>query len=251
MPDRPPPHEVQKARLAAYQQAKTSFDDTRVSEYTTANGWHLDDYQQDLPAEEPGPPAARGSFAAARSVLRNYSFPPPDLITGIFVPDAPLPGRVMALRGRFLLFTFWFGVRVGGVLDEVRSLPDGAQEAVWGYNYRTLEGHFEQGQIEFTVHKQLQTGEVTFKIHAVSKTGHIANPFYRLGFWLFGRGLQRRFARESLRRTLAQVQDMLRTGRGWPAAEEPTPEVVKPADVPERVLGGLEDAAEANQNRIT
>lgn len=245
---RPPLYEVQRARLEAYRQAKSSFDDTRVSEYTTANGWHLDDYQQDLPAEPPGPPEPRGSFAAACNVLRNYSFPPPQLITGIFIPDTPLPERVMALRGRFLFFTFWFGVRIGRVVDEVRLLPDGTQEAVWGYNYRTLEGHFEQGQIEFTIHKHLATGRVTFKIYAVSKTGHIANPFYRLGFRLFGRGLQRRFAHESLRRTLSQVQEMLRTGTGWPPTTEQPPELIDPADVPDQVSEQLGDG-EAQQDR--
>jgi uncharacterized protein (UPF0548 family) len=71
---------------------------------------------------------------------------------------------------------------------------------VWGYGYRTLEGHFERGQIDFTIHKNLTTGTVQFRIHAVSQTGRIRNPFYWLGFKLFGRWLQRRFARESLRR---------------------------------------------------
>ena len=130
---RPPAHEVYKARLEAFQQAKESFDDTRVSEYTTENGWHLDDYQQDLPAETPGPPERRGSFAAARNVLRNYSFPPPSLITGIFVPSGELSGRVMALRARFLIFTFWFGVRVNRVVNETQTLPDGRREAVRGW----------------------------------------------------------------------------------------------------------------------
>jgi uncharacterized protein (UPF0548 family) len=71
---------------------------------------------------------------------------------------------------------------------------------VWGYGYRTLEGHFEKGQINFSVHKNLTTGAVHFRIQAMSQPGHIRNPFYWVGFKLFGRGLQRRFAHQSLAR---------------------------------------------------
>ncbi|GGG51890.1 DUF1990 domain-containing protein [Hymenobacter glacieicola] len=218
-----PPHELQKARLAAYTQAGYNFDLTRTAEYTPENGWRVDDYETELPLEAPGPPDAHGSWAAAREVLRNYTFPPPDLITGIFLPDQPLEQRVMVLRGRFLLFTFWFGVRIGGVTDEVRTLPDGQQEQVWGYNYRTLEGHFERGQIDFTIHKNLTTGRVRFHIHAFSQTGRISNPFYWLGFKLFGRRLQRKFSTESLQRMRAQVTEMLRKGWQAPAAQAGPP----------------------------
>jgi hypothetical protein len=220
---KPPPHETQKARLEAYQQAGYNFDVDRLPEYSAATGWQVDDYETELPAEAPGPPAAQGSWAAAREVLRNYTFPPPGLITGIFLPDEPLERRVMVLRGRFLLFTFWFGVRVGSILDEQRTLPDGGQEQVWGYNYGTLEGHFERGQIDFTVHKNLATGRVVFRIHAVSQTGRIRNPFYWLSFRLFGRMLQRRFSRQSLKRLKAQVAQMLRKGWTVPDPAEAPP----------------------------
>ena len=205
----PPLYERQKARLEAYSKLKVSFDESRVSEYDAAQGWHIDNYEQELPAEAPGIPEAGGSFEAAQQVLRNYSFPPPELITGIFMPDVPLAERVMVLRGRFLLFTFWFGVKVGGVIGEIRPLPDGELEAVWGYHYSTLEGHFEKGQINFSIHKNLATGAVAFRIQAMSQPGFIRNPFYWLGFKMFGRMLQRRFARQSLSRMRAQVQAQL------------------------------------------
>lgn len=233
---RPPLYELQKARLEQYTSAQLSFDRTRINEYTAANGWHIDGYEQELPAEQPGIPEAGGSFEAAQQVLRNYSFPPPELITGIFVPDSPLQDRVMVLRARFLVFTFWFGVRVGGVVGEIRTLPDGEHEAVWGYHYTTLEGHYEQGQIEFTVHKYLSTGRVVFKIHAISKTGYIRNPLYRLGFRLFGRMLQRRFAFQSLARTNAQVKEMLRRNLRVPGEAGEQVEVVDKQDVPGKVV---------------
>ncbi|GAA4032692.1 DUF1990 domain-containing protein [Hymenobacter glaciei] len=197
---KPPVWEQYRARIETYTDAKVNYDFARQNEYTSATGWRLDDYATDLPAEAPGPPEAAGSFAAAQDVLRRYAFPPPDLITGYFDPKVPLEKRIMLLRARFLVFNFYFGVRVSEVTDEAsRTTPDGP-ERVWGYGYRTLEGHFEKGQIDFTIHKNLTTGAVQFRIHAVSQLGQIRNPFYWLGFKLFGRMLQRKFARESQRR---------------------------------------------------
>ena len=204
-PVAPPLWEQYKARLDAYTDAEVNYDITRENEYTSANGWRIDDYQTDLPAEAPGPPTADGSFAAAQDVLRRYSFPPPDLITGIFVPAAPLEKRIMLLRARFLVFSFWFGVKVSEVTDEATRATPAGPERVWGYGYRTLEGHFERGQIKFAIHKNLTTGAVLFQIHAMSQPGQIRNPFYWVGFKLFGRILQRKFARESLRRMREQV----------------------------------------------
>ncbi|TVT38468.1 DUF1990 family protein [Hymenobacter setariae] len=207
--DKPPLWEQYQARLASYADVKVNYDFSRQSEYTSETGWRLDDYATDLPAEAPGPPAAHGAFAAAQDVLKRYAFPPPSLITGIFKPDTPLENRVMLLRARFLGFSFWFGVRVSEVTDEEARPTANGPERVWGYGYRTLEGHFERGQIDFIIHKNLTTGAVQFRIHAVSQTGRIRNPFYWLGFKLFGRRLQRRFARESLSRMRQLVSEAL------------------------------------------
>ena len=202
---KPPAWEQYRARIEAYADTDVNYDFTHQNEYTSATGWRLDDYAADLPPEAPGPPETAGSFAAAQDVLRRYAFPPPDLITGIFMPDGPLENRIMLLRAQFLFFKFYFGVRVSGVTDEAtRETPDGT-ERVWGYGYRTLEGHFERGQIDFTIHKNLASGAVQFRIHAVSQLGQIRNPFYWVGFRLFGRILQRKFARESLRRMREMV----------------------------------------------
>ena len=213
---KPPAWEQYRAQIDSYANARVNYDFARQSEYTGATGWRIDDYATDLPAEAPGPPEAAGSFAAAQEVLRRYAFPPPDLITGYFDPAVPLEKRVMVLRAHFLVFNFYFGVRVSEVTDEAaRPTPDGP-ERVWGYGYRTLEGHFEKGQIDFTIHKNITSGAVQFRIHAVSQPGQIRNPFYWLGFKLFGRVLQRKFARESLRRMRGLVAASL-AGRPLPA----------------------------------
>ncbi|GAB2956978.1 DUF1990 domain-containing protein [Hymenobacter coalescens] len=215
-PAAPPLWQQYRTQLEAFSKAKVNYDLERVHEYTAEAGWRLDDYNTELPSEPPGPPVSGGSWEAAKQVLLNYSFPPPDLITGIFVPDAPLAERVMLLRGRFLFFTFWFGVRIGGVTDEQQQTPDGPEQ-VWGYNYRTLEGHFEKGQIDFTIHKNLRTGRVKFQVKAYSQPDRIQNIFYRIGFKLFGRSLQRKFARESMKRMRRLVGEALREG-GKPIA---------------------------------
>ena len=197
---KPPAWEQYRARLDSYANAQVNYDFSRQNEYTSATGWRMDDYETDLPAEAPGPPEATGSFAAAQDVLRRYAFPPPNLISGYFDPSVPLEKRIMVLRAHFLVFNFYFGVHVSEVTDEAARATPAGPERVWGYGYRTLEGHFEKGQIDFTIHKNLTTGAVQFRVHAVSQSGQIRNPFYWLGFKLFGRMLQRKFARESQRR---------------------------------------------------
>ena len=215
---KPPAWEQYRAQLEAYANAEVNYDFARQSEYTGATGWRIDDYATDLPAEAPGPPEAAGSFAAAQAVLRRYAFPPPNLIIGYFDPTAPLEKRVMVLRAHFLVFNFYFGVRVSEVTDEAARTTPGGPERVWGYGYRTLEGHFEKGQIDFTIHKNLPSGAVQFHIHAVSQSGQIRNPFYWLGFKLFGRILQRRFAHESLQRMRELVATSL---AGQPLPPQP------------------------------
>jgi len=215
--NKPPLWEQYKARLASYDHAQVNYDFAHQSKLTAANGWRHDDYATDLPAEAPGPPEAHGVFAAAQDVLRRYAFPPPSLITGIFKPDGPLENRIMVLRAWFLGFSFWFGVKVSEVTDEAARPTPSGPERVWGYGYRTLEGHFERGQIDFTIHKNLASGAMQFRIQAVSQTGRIRNPFYWLGFKLFGRRLQRRFARESLARMRQLVGEALAQRQTKPA----------------------------------
>jgi hypothetical protein len=211
--------EQYRAQLDAYAHTQVNYD-VNTPEQDAATGWRTDDYATDLPAEPPGPAQAAGSFAAAVEVLRNYKFPPPSLITGIFAPGQTLENRIMVLRARFLGFTFLFGVRVVDVVDGARRTTPAGPEQVWGYGYRTLEGHFERGQINFSIHKNLATGAVQFRIHAVSQKGTIRNPFYWLGFKVFGRMLQRRFARQSLVRMRRLVAEAL---AGSPAGAQTNP----------------------------
>jgi uncharacterized protein (UPF0548 family) len=106
----------------------------------------------------------------------------------------------MLLEARFWkLVRFRFGVRVGAVVDLTRS-EGGRDVRVWGWSYRTLQGHLEMGQMDYQVWKWLDTGDVEFRIHVVSRPARIPNPIIRWGFRLLGRREQVRFARRACER---------------------------------------------------
>ncbi len=177
-----------------------NFDPAQRETYNEGTGWRVDDYSTGLPSEPPGEPIADGSWQRAKTIIQNYEFPDPGLITGIFVPDDPLDERIMILRARFLIFTFLFGVKIVDVREEVREIDKRGAARVWGYSYQTLKGHFERGEIRFEILKFIDSGEVEFRVHAYSHSAEIENVLYKIGFWVFGRRLQRRFARTSLSR---------------------------------------------------
>ena len=202
-PEKASPYESVLSDIAARALNFEPPDDDHPSE-----GWHLDDVHVDLIAEPPGPPLERGSWSHAREFVKAYRFPDPDLIQGHYDPEAPLEGRSMLLRGRFLGLEFPFGVRISRAFEETRDTPEGPLH-VWGYSYRTLEQHFERGQITFMVGKYMDSGRVIFRIHSYSQMAHIPNPLYRAGFRLFGRRLQTRFTRTALARTRDYVEERL------------------------------------------
>ena len=98
---------------------------------------------------------------------------------------------LLKLRALGLLHVF-VGVRVGDVYEETREL-DGRRAHVWGWNYRTLAGHVETGQMGWEVWKWLDVGRVEFRVHAVSRPAPIPNPVVRVGFHLLRRRERRSF----------------------------------------------------------
>ena len=188
-----------RGALDALHDKGLNFDLDRRDEFTAENGWRIDDHRQPLPAEPPGPPAPGGSWEAACRLMRDYEFADPSIVRAIYHPDEPLERRDMLLELRFRGLRFHVGVRVGGVNDEVREVS-GRRVRVWGWNYRTLQGHLERGQMDYEVWKWLDSGEVEFRIHAVSRPARIPNPILRMGFRLLGRREQIRFARRACER---------------------------------------------------
>ena len=199
--DRPGGRRSDRARraLEALAGKDYNFDPDKAEHFTTASGWHVDDYAQSLPPEPPGPPTPGGSFEVAQQLMRDYAFADPAIVRAIYAEDSPFETRDMLLEGRFYGLRFHFGVRVGGLVDEQLGV-DSRPVRRWGWNYRTLQGHLEMGQMDYEVRKWLDSGQVEFRIHAFSRPARIPNPVIRLGFRVFGRWVQRRFARHACAR---------------------------------------------------
>jgi hypothetical protein len=177
------------------------------------DGWHVDDYCLPLPSEAPGPPVPGGSWAIGQRVIRDYEFADPRIVRAVYYPEEPLADRDMLLVGRFFGLRFHMGVRVGGVVDEECEV-DGRPVRIWGWDYQTLEGHLEAGQMDYEVWKWLDTGAVQFRIRRFVRTTGRGNPVLRLGFRLFGRTMQVLFVRRAFDRMLAFVHAEL--GHGAP-----------------------------------
>jgi uncharacterized protein (UPF0548 family) len=208
--------------LAALAGKGFNFDPDQSEHLTTGNGWRIDDYLQALPPEAPGPPAPGGSFEVAQRLMRDYEFADPAVVRAVYAEDSPFETRDMLLEGRFHGLRFHFGVRVGGLVDD-EAVVDGRPLRRWGWGYRTLQGHLEMGQMDYQVRKWLDSGEVDFRIHAFSRPAHIPNPVIRLGFRVFGRRVQRRFARHACQRMarLTAAQAVPKAPAGDPPATSP------------------------------
>ena len=210
--------EVQR-KLAALRRAPYNYDASRGAERTASNGWRSDDFCQPLPSELPGPPEPEASWEVARRLMWGYEFADPSIVRAFYDPDEPLHGRTMLLELRFHgLVRVDAGTRVAEVYDEQREV-DGRPAHVWGWAYRTLRGHVEQGQMDWQVWKWADTGEVEFRIHAYSKRAADPNPIVRLGFALFGRREQLAFLRSTLRRMRALTEAAVTADGGDVRAE--------------------------------
>jgi uncharacterized protein (UPF0548 family) len=212
------PHDARTMRaLAALAQRPLNFDP--AGDHSAENGWHVDEVERELPAEPSGPPVASGSWQTARRLMIDYQVADPDIVRATYRRDVPLAGRDMLLRIRFAgVLRFEVGVRVGGDYDEIRAV-DGRRVRVFGWDYGTLEGHFEQGRLHYEVWKWLDTGVVEFHLRAYSRTARSGPPLLRLGYRLLGRSRQLAFYREAARRVAGLTATQLELERD--AAAEP------------------------------
>jgi uncharacterized protein (UPF0548 family) len=185
-----------------------NFTNEALETHDPAEGWRVDDHVIALPSEPPGPPEDDGPWATAVEVLRDYGFADPSLIRAVYYPKTPMKDRDMLLEGRFLGLSFMLGVRVVATVDETTEL-EGRPARVWGWSYATLQGHLEMGRLDYAVVKLCDTGEVQFRLHAVSRPARIPNPVVRVGFRIFGRRLQKRFARTAGERMARIVGERL------------------------------------------
>jgi uncharacterized protein (UPF0548 family) len=192
-------------RLAALAEKPLNFDLAALND--TAGGWEVTNVCQRLGDEPPGDPVDGGSWEIARRLMRGYEFADPSIVRAYYDPAVPLERRNMLLKLKALGVAHLFaGVRVGEVYDETREF-DGRQARVWGWNYRTLAGHVEMGQMDWEVWKWLDDGRVEFRVHAVSRPAPIPNPIVRIGFHLL-RGRERRAFLESTRERMRTFTEL-------------------------------------------
>lgn len=211
--ERPITPERARALLADLRRRRLNFDPERDRAPTPAQGWHVDDLRQALPGEPPGPPRPRGSWEVARSLMRQYKVADPSIVRSFYDDSEPLEGRTMLLELRLWRLRFPVGVRVGKSYDELREV-DGRPARVAGWNYRTLEGHLEIGQMAWEVWKWQDTGAVEFHIHAFSRAAPSRDVLVRLGLRLFARREQLRFYRHACARMRSLTDAGLAAGDG-------------------------------------
>ena len=195
----------ERAALAGLRGRPLNFDLARLPEMVLAGGWRVDDLRQPLPSEPPGEPLPDGPWALTRRLMDAYQVADPSMVRATYDESAPLAGRDMLLTLRFRVLRVRAGVRVGDVYEDDRE-EDGRTARIYGWNYRTLEGHFEQGEMAYEVWKWRDTGAVEFHIHAVSRPAQSGNLVLRLGFRLVGRRQQLRFYHRACRRMAEMVQ---------------------------------------------
>jgi uncharacterized protein (UPF0548 family) len=201
-----------RRRLSALASRRVNFDPARIDEYTPENGWRRDDMIERLPPEPSGPPRDGGSWQAARRLMVAYQLADPRSVRAVYDANAPFAGRDMLLRVRFAGLRFSAGVRIGEPYEQTRDV-DGRPAHVFGWHYRTLEGHFEEGQMNYEVWKWLDTGEVVFRLFAFSRAARTGPFLLRTGFRLFGRTRQLRFYRQVCRRARRLTEAQLETDR--------------------------------------
>jgi uncharacterized protein (UPF0548 family) len=194
-------------RLAELARKPLNFDLASLADASPQSGWTITDLCQPLPEEPPGMPLADGSWQIARQLMSGYEFADPSIVRAYYDPTTPLERRNMLLKLQAAGIAHLFvGVRVGDVYEQTREV-DGRRVRVWGWNYRTLEGHVEIGQMEWEVWKWLDDGRVEFRVHAVSRAARIPNPIVRLGFHLL-RGRERRAFLESTKRRMRTFTEL-------------------------------------------
>jgi uncharacterized protein (UPF0548 family) len=188
-----------RAQLDDLRSRRLNFDPERKPRVTPADGWHVDDLRQPLPGEPAGPPRPGGSWEIARHLMRHYKVADPSVLRAFYDDSEPLAGRTILLELRLWRLRFPVGVRVGEVYDDLRDVA-GRPARVSGWNYRTLEGHVEIGQMAWEVWKWQDTGAVDFRIDAFSRPAPTESLLMRLGVGLFARREQLRFYRHACAR---------------------------------------------------
>ncbi len=195
--------------LAELTTLRRSFD-TRPEALDTEPGWYRYGSESVIADLPPDRNKARAAFRRGRDMLTSYGFSDPRIVRAYFDERAPLLDRRMLLEIRAVrLLRFLVGVEIGAVREE-----ESEEEAVFGFRYDSLEGHFETGSEWFVLTEDRRSGTLRFRISATWRPGEFPNLWSRLGFKLVGPLYQKRWHRRAHER-LAQAVNL--------PAQEPQP----------------------------
>ncbi|MDQ2921306.1 MAG: DUF1990 domain-containing protein [Acidobacteriota bacterium] len=177
---RKPTEEVVRQFIAAQHAVPFSYPEVGATQTGAAAGYIVDHNRVKLGHGE-------DTYQRALSALRGWKHF--DLGWVTIVPrNTPVEiGRTVAVQAK--TFGFWTlsACRIVYVIDERQEMKR------FGFAYGTLPNHVECGEERFTIEWH-EDDSVWYDIYAFS---HPQHPLVKLGFPV-ARGLQKRFARESL-----------------------------------------------------
>jgi uncharacterized protein (UPF0548 family) len=168
--------------LAAQRNRTFSYREVGASRRLAPTGYQVDHNRVQI---------GEGRAAFARAVEGLRSWKQFDLGWTAAIPDTtPIePGMTVAVRVRHYGFWSLNAARIVYAIDEEGPVVR------FGFAYGTLPDHAEQGEERFTVEWHHEDGAVWYDLFAFSRPNH---ALASLGKPL-ARGLQRRFARDSMR----------------------------------------------------
>lgn len=184
---RQPTEEVVRQFISAQHPLPFSYSEVGATQTGAATGFTVDHNRTKL---------GHGTDTYQRALDALRSWKHFDLGWVSIVPqNTPIEiGRTVAVQAK--TFGFWSlsACRIVYVIDERESTKR------FGFAYGTLPDHVECGEERFTIEWQ-KDDSVWYDIYAFSRPQH---PLVKLGFPI-ARGLQKRFARESLAAMAAAV----------------------------------------------
>jgi uncharacterized protein (UPF0548 family) len=198
--------------LAALADRQVNFDPGILEQPLDSSCWRVDETIEELPHGTPGPPEPGGSWEVAKRIMDSYQLADPRIVEGVFDPSAPLSGREILLKIHYGPLRFKVGVRIGEAREDTLE-QDGRPLLRYGWSYRTLQGHFEEGEMRYELRKWLDSGDVEFRVHGASRPARSGPLIPRLGFRLLGRTQQLRFYRQVCRRAKRLTEAQLETER--------------------------------------